>query len=206
MLFLTRILTLGLVLAVTRAAGEHADNHAESLDESLDDYEVMFVLEYMRHAHRESFASGARNKGITELGQEEAFKKGQQRMHQFTKDTPLLAGTFNPNQVLFVSTDTQRTEETARKVFQGMFPFFKHTAKGELVKPSKFLYHPLKKTTYQSMIESSISQQTDSNQQCFASPVLRINKEFQSMHTNEFTCPRLRKHIVNDEFDSKAVQ
>jgi len=113
----------------------------------------------------------------------------------------LFSEAFDADQLLFISTDTERTEETGKRVFEGMFPFFNHGGNEFMQHVAE---HPLKDTIYSKMITDSIEKQTA--RQCPTSSVLRINTELQEMHASEATCPRLLRQISDKHHGNQPIQ
>ena len=74
----------------------------------------------LRHGHRNTIKEGGQ---LTELGRYQSWKKGFEKWEYLVDFHHLLSYDFNPNTITVITTDLNRTQETANAFLQGLYPF-----------------------------------------------------------------------------------
>lgn len=113
----------------------------------------------------------------------------------------LLPTEFSPKQHVFLSTNYDRTEQTAIEIFQGMYPLEPNLMTELCARASdhsKSLFNPLKDTSlHKALVDGECSQ---------ALAVARTTQLPDALFQNKTICPEFTRVIGGHNFDMEGVK
>eukprot|EP00347_Sterkiella_histriomuscorum_P008199 403346001 len=186
---------------------ETTQQNASTGNINLPPYELVFVVEYIRHGHRaplkilpqnESLYEGTPAGELSKLGQQQLFNLGQQRRKEYLEDHKLLSAQFDPHEILMLSTDFQRTTESLESFLQGLYNLEPSQLYYQ-VDHNEHLFSPLDGTNYQVILDA-INRQT-----CSKRPIVRVPYQIDSIMGHK-SSTELREFITKDKFDIIKVE
>lgn len=151
----------------------------------------------VRHGHRESIKDNKQSQ-LTLLGRQESYALGAERRLEYSKS--LLPPRYSPRQHLFISTNYDRTEQTAIEIFQGWYPLEnptmseKHALAFDL---SKSMFNPARETSLHAAILIRNSTR--------AVAVARTTSLPDALFQGNDQCPAFRRIIIEHDFDMQHV-
>ncbi|CDW71688.1 acid phosphatase [Stylonychia lemnae] len=181
-------------------------SRAEQLG-SLPQFELVFVMEYIRHGHRAPFkllkgisenSGGVLPGELTEYGKKQLFLLGQKRRRIYIEEQKFLSSNFDPNELLLLSTDYSRTAESLENLLHGMYPIMESDLYEEL-DYNEHLFSAIKDTKYETILNQAIQDK------CPSKPIIRITNEIDKI-MNYKSSTVLREFLTKDKFDIFKVE